>query len=472
MRFPPALILVGFLTSQAQADVLDAWCTQVQLPSSIALCSDPELRALTIERQHAFDAARGRVGEAQYPVLAADQSAWVVSYPKACGLAPDSPPPIPLPRQARDCMANAGRARIAYLNAYGTSNATTAPVGNAIPSASAVGPGFDCSRATAPLGRMICVSPTLSRIDLHYNQAYWALRQSLNSQGQRALDVEVSEFINSVELGCDVPEVGEISGSPDCVAAHYDAQRARWAARLTGVAAEEANRSPELHLALQRDLQAAGFLPADASIYGVYGASTRAAISAWQAARGRAVTGFVGDDDAQVLANDVATRYPPPAAPPGVTASLAPVPPTSGSTLAPITGPPLQQEEVNLKFDGGTYLVPVRINDALTLDFTIDSGASDVMIPADVMLTLTRTGTLAPSDFTGKKSYSLADGTKLPSMTLVLRELRIGHHRLQNVTASVGPVEGGMLLGQSFLSRFKSWTLDNSRHVLVLTESQ
>lgn len=121
--------------------------------------------------------------------------------------------------------------------------------------------------------------------------------------------------------------------------------------------------------------------------------------------------------------------------------------------------------------EGGTYRVPVRINDALTLDFTVDSGAADVLIPADVMLTLVRTKTLKSSDFTGEKHYTLADGTDLPSRTFVLRELRVGNHRLENVRASVGPVTGGLLLGQSFLSRFKSWTLDNSRHVLVLTEA-
>jgi hypothetical protein len=35
-----------------------------------------------------------------------------------------------------------------------------------------------------------------------------------------------------------------------------------------------------------------------------------------------------------------------------------------------------------------------RSNDAITLDFTIDSGAADVSIPADVVMTLMRTGTI------------------------------------------------------------------------------
>ena len=100
-----------------------------------------------------------------------------------------------------------------------------------------------------------------------------------------------------------------------------------------------------------------------------------------------------------------------------------------------------------------------------------DSGASDVLIPADVVLTLFRTETLTGDDFTGTKTYILADGSKLPSEQFVLGELKVGDHRAANVTASVGPPTSEPLLGQSFLSRFNSWTLDNGRHALILTEN-
>ncbi len=95
MRSAPALVLLAFSTA-AVAAPLDEWCAQVTVPSSIAICSDPELRALAVERQHAFDDARGRVGEARYGVLLADQKAWVVSYPSGCGVAQDVPPQLPL----------------------------------------------------------------------------------------------------------------------------------------------------------------------------------------------------------------------------------------------------------------------------------------------------------------------------------------------------------------------------------------
>ena len=115
-------------------------------------------------------------------------------------------------------------------------------------------------------------------------------------------------------------------------------------------------------------------------------------------------------------------------------------------------------------------MVPVRINDAITLDFMIDSGASDVLIPADVAMTLFRTKTLSGGDFLGERTYTLADGSKLPSARFTIRQLKVGSHVLLNVTASIGTATSEPLLGQSFLSRFRSWTMDNGRHLLLLTE--
>jgi hypothetical protein len=69
---------------------------------------------------------------------------------------------------------------------------------------------------------------------------------------------------------------------------------------------------------------------------------------------------------------------------------------------------------VSLQSEGGTFVVPVTINGQLTLSFVIDSGASDVSIPADVVLTLVRTGTITDTDFIGKQTYRMADGSAIP----------------------------------------------------------
>jgi hypothetical protein len=124
--------------------------------------------------------------------------------------------------------------------------------------------------------------------------------------------------------------------------------------------------------------------------------------------------------------------------------------------------------EVRLEKQGGTYTVPVIINGAIKLNFILDSGASDVLIPGDVFLTLTRTGTVKPSDFLGSQIYSLADGSKLKGARFLIRELRVGNQVATDVVASVGPLTGDLLLGLSFLSRFGTVTLDNNRHVLLL----
>jgi uncharacterized protein len=118
--------------------------------------------------------------------------------------------------------------------------------------------------------------------------------------------------------------------------------------------------------------------------------------------------------------------------------------------------------------DGGTFKVPVTINDQLTLKFVLDSGASDVSIPADVVLTLLRTETITDADFLGKQTYQMADGSTVPSQRFVIRSLKVGDKTLQNVVGSIAPVAGSLLLGQSFLSRFKSWSIDNQRGALIL----
>ena len=123
---------------------------------------------------------------------------------------------------------------------------------------------------------------------------------------------------------------------------------------------------------------------------------------------------------------------------------------------------------ISLKSDGGTYVVPVQINGAITLDFVIDSGASDVSVPADVVSTLIRTGTIRDSDFIGKQTYILADGSKAPSAVFMIRSLKVGNTVIENVKGDIAPAQASLLLGQSFLQHFKSWSINNATHELIL----
>jgi predicted aspartyl protease len=158
------------------------------------------------------------------------------------------------------------------------------------------------------------------------------------------------------------------------------------------------------------------------------------------------------------------------------TPATQPVPPPASNSPRPVqvNAPPTPVDNgpttaIPMLKEGGTFVVPVVINGQLTLKFTVDSGASDVSVPADVVSTLVRTETISDADFLGTQTYTLADGSTIPSQTFIIKSLKVGGDKiLENVHGSVAPAKGNLLLGQSFLSRFKSWSIDNQRQVLLL----
>jgi hypothetical protein len=80
----------------------------------------------------------------------------------------------------------------------------------------------------------------------------------------------------------------------------------------------------------------------------------------------------------------------------------------------------LLAEDIPLNKKGGVYEIPVEINGIITLNFVLDTGASEVNIPADVALTLYRAGTIKDADFLPGKTYRLADGSHVNSSRFVL----------------------------------------------------
>jgi uncharacterized protein len=138
------------------------------------------------------------------------------------------------------------------------------------------------------------------------------------------------------------------------------------------------------------------------------------------------------------------------------------------ATERPLSQSTTSASEVPLLKSGGIYTVPVQINQAITLDFVVDSGAAEVNIPADVVMTLIRAKTITPSDFLPGAVYVLADGTRLESARFRIRTMRIGNRVVENASASIGEVASQLLLGQSVLERLGRWSLDTNRGVMVL----
>ena len=132
---------------------------------------------------------------------------------------------------------------------------------------------------------------------------------------------------------------------------------------------------------------------------------------------------------------------------------------------------PVSATEILMVEKNGVFTVPVKINGVLELQFIVDSGTAEVQIPADVILTLTRTGTIAPADFVSEPTEQATDQSAMPSKRLIIHRLELADHRIENVPATVGPPQGRLILGQAALKRLPAWAIDNEQHVLMIKDS-
>jgi clan AA aspartic protease (TIGR02281 family) len=123
---------------------------------------------------------------------------------------------------------------------------------------------------------------------------------------------------------------------------------------------------------------------------------------------------------------------------------------------------------VQIEREHGIFMVPVRVNDAVTIPFVLDSGAADVSVPEDVFKTLLRTRTVAESDLLSPGTYINADGGERLKRRFKLHELRVGSFVIKDIEASVAPDVADPLLGQSFLEKLPGWAIDNTKHTLVI----
>jgi hypothetical protein len=115
-----------------------------------------------------------------------------------------------------------------------------------------------------------------------------------------------------------------------------------------------------------------------------------------------------------------------------------------------------EKTDINLAFVNGVYHLPVNLNNVMTLDFTLDLGAADVLITPDVFLVLYRAGTISDSDFIGTQAYKFADGSTARSNVFNLKILKIGGLELKDVRASISnDISSPLLLGQSALKKLR-----------------
>lgn len=140
----------------------------------------------------------------------------------------------------------------------------------------------------------------------------------------------------------------------------------------------------------------------------------------------------------------------------------------AGSAAAALADDRPARQVVSMEPHDGAFVVPVVLNDVITAKFIVDSGCADVSIPEEVASTLLKSGTMTDADLLGSKTYLLADGSLVPSKIYRMASLRIGGMVMQNVTVRISAAKSSLLLGQSFLGRLKSWSMDNARQVMII----
>lgn len=124
--------------------------------------------------------------------------------------------------------------------------------------------------------------------------------------------------------------------------------------------------------------------------------------------------------------------------------------------------------EIQLTPMNGILTAPVTIDGAVTLPFILDSGASTVLVSSTVFKQLVAAKAVTQADMRGRHPVRLADGSQVMQDVFIIRSLQVGNLTVENVVASVGPEAAPLLLGQAFLARFQSWSVNNSRQVLLL----
>jgi clan AA aspartic protease (TIGR02281 family) len=149
-----------------------------------------------------------------------------------------------------------------------------------------------------------------------------------------------------------------------------------------------------------------------------------------------------------------------------LTPFIAPLPDTKADTLYSVAPSPLSPTGVRVPFrlshaTGGTLYVPVELNGTVTVEMMLDSGAADVSITEEVFQRL-GSGTTKLR----QREYTMANGAVARRDLIMIKSLKVGDLVLEDIQASVGP--GALLLGQTFLQRLSSWSIDNAEHVLIL----
>jgi predicted aspartyl protease len=127
---------------------------------------------------------------------------------------------------------------------------------------------------------------------------------------------------------------------------------------------------------------------------------------------------------------------------------------------------------ITLNDHNGVYMVPITLNEAITVNGILDTGSYEMFIPFDIIESLKKSASPATEDISEDVFYRLADGSIKITERINIEKIKIGETIFHNISAIVGPNNSEILIGQSLLQEFNYYSVDNKRKILILNNNQ
>ncbi|MFZ4671592.1 MAG: retroviral-like aspartic protease family protein [Flavobacterium sp.] len=138
-----------------------------------------------------------------------------------------------------------------------------------------------------------------------------------------------------------------------------------------------------------------------------------------------------------------------------------------------ISGPKLNGKNENIlnliPTSGGVYEVNVTFNKVLKIDMILDTGASEVFLTPDIVLTLFKAKTISEEDILEGGYFMDASGNVNKSVRFNMKEIKLGNVTLENVNCGINTkIDGVNLFGLSALKKLKSIKFNFTNNTLEI----